>query len=221
MIERGEPWEEPSGAGIPPPLVRGTDHDLAHAVAAGGRELQFEPTGRSDLADALGLDPERSGGRAASTVDVDLIHVGEGEVAVNSVVLGVAPHRLRRWQRSRSVEIEVDGRPLGVHRATTVVVVNGGWLDGFDVAPRAHPGDGRLDLQTYDVPGPQRRELRRRLRTASHLPHPGITERRIRAVTVEFDRPRACEIDGRPSEPRDRLELEVLRGALRLHLGRA
>lgn len=220
MIRRGEPWEEPSEGAIPPPLVRGTDHDLAHAVAAGGRELRFEPTGPSDLAHALGLDPGRAGGGAASTVDVDLIHVGEGEVAVNSVVLGIPPHRLRRWHRSRSIRMDVDGRPLHVRRSTTVAVVNGGWIEGFDVAPRAHPGDGRLDLQIYAVPGPQRGELRRRLATASHLPHPGVTERRVRAVTVEFDRPWGCVIDGRDADPRDRLELEVLRGALRLHLGR-
>lgn len=220
MIRRGEPWEQPSDAAIPPPLVRGSDHDLAHAVAAGGRELRFEPAAPSDLARALGLEPARAGGGAASTVDVDLVHVGEGEVAVNSVVLGVAPHELRRWHRPRPVQIEVDGRRLDVERATTVVLVNGGWLEGFDVAPRAHPGDGRLDLQIYAVSGRERRELRRRLATASHLPHPGIVERRVRAVTVEFEAPRPCAIDGRAAEPRTRLEVEILRSGLRLHLGR-
>lgn len=221
MIERGKPWEQPSADPIPPPLVRGSDHDLAHAVAAGGRELRFEPIGPSDLARALGLDPTRAGGGAASTVDVDLVHVGEGEVAVNSVVLGVAPHELRRWHRPRPMKIEVDGRPLDVERATTMVLVNGGWLEGFDVAPRAHPGDGRLDLQVYAVPGRERRELRRRLATASHLPHPAIVERRVRVVTVECDEPRPCAIDGRAGDPRTRLEIEILRGGLRLHLGHA
>lgn len=219
MIRRGEPWEQPSDAPIPPPLVRGSDHDLAHAVAAGGRELRFEPRGSSDLGRALGLEPTRAGGGAASTVDVDLVHVAEGEVAVNSVVLGVAPHDLRRWHRPRPVQIEVDGRPLDVERATTVVLVNGGWLEGFDVAPRAHPGDGRLDLQVYAVSGRERRELRRRLATASHLPHPGITERRVRSVIVEFEEPRPCSIDGHAVDPRARLQVEILRGGLRLHLG--
>lgn len=183
--------------------------------------MRFEPAGPSDLARALGLAPGRVGGGEATAIDVDIIHVGEGEMAVNSVVLGVAPHQLRRWHRSRPVRIDVDARPLDVDRATTVVVVNGGWLEGFDVAPRAHPGDGRLDVQVYAVSGRERHQLRRRLKTASHLPHPGITERRVRAVTVEFDRPWGCVIDGRETDPRDRLEIEVLRGALRLHLGRA
>lgn len=221
MIQKGEPWERPSDADIPPPLVLGSDHDLAAAVAAGGRELRFEPTAASDLGRALGLAPRRAGGGAASVVDVDLIRVGEGEVAVSSIVLGTPPHRLRWWHRSWPVRIAVDGRDLEVERTTTVVVVNGGWLAGHDVVPRAHPGDGWLDVQVYSVARGQRREMHRRLRTGSHLPHPGIVTRRARAVTVELGRARPCTIDGANAGERDRVDVDVRAGALRLHLGGA
>lgn len=223
MIRRGEPWERPSDATIPPPLVRGSDHDLAAAVAAGGRELRFEPAGPTDLGRALGLESGRGGdgtGGDGWVVDVDMIHVDEGRLAVNSVVLGVPPHRLRRRDALVPVHVEVDGRTLAADRATTVLVVNGGWLAGNDVAPRAHPGDGRLDVQLYAVPRRQRRELRRRLTTASHLPHPDIVVRRARSLAVEFERPRSCTVDGCDEGRRDRIDVEVVPAALRLHLGR-
>ena len=76
------------------------------------------------------------------------------------------------------------------------LAMNAQYLGKWDVAPRSHPGDGLLD--TYDVhlkPG-QLAAVRARLPHGTHLPHPGIKERRVGALQVELDRPLALRLDG-------------------------
>ncbi len=78
------------------------------------------------------------------------------------------------------------------------VAMNAQYLGRWDLAPRSHPGDGILD--TYDVrlrPG-QLLPVRARLPHGTHLPHPGITERRAPAVQVELDRALPLRLDGEP-----------------------
>ena len=48
-------------------------------------------------------------------------------------------------------EIEVDGQPWFAGSATTVVIANGQFLRGADIVPRGHPGDGRLEVQVYEL----------------------------------------------------------------------
>ena len=60
---------------------------------------------------------------------------------------------------------------------TTVVIATGQFRHGLDLVPRGHPGDGRAEVQIYAVPGRERRELRVRLATGTHVPHPKITQR--------------------------------------------
>jgi diacylglycerol kinase family enzyme len=76
------------------------------------------------------------------------------------------------------------------------VAMNAQWRGGWNLGPKAHPGDGLLD--TYDARlGPSDRlKVRARLAHGAHLPHPAITERRTAAIQVEFDRPLALELDG-------------------------
>ncbi len=67
---------------------------------------------------------------------------------------------------------------------------------GWNAGPRAHPGDGLID--TYDVrlePG-QLLAVRARLPDGSHLPHPGIKERRAAAVQVDLERALPIRLDG-------------------------
>ncbi|HVF14025.1 MAG TPA: hypothetical protein VM942_05455 [Acidimicrobiales bacterium] len=77
------------------------------------------------------------------------------------------------------------------------VAMNAQFLaNGWNTGPRAHPGDGLLD--TYDVrlqPG-QLLPVRARLGAGSHLPHPGIRERRVAALQVELERALPLRLDG-------------------------
>ena len=76
------------------------------------------------------------------------------------------------------------------------IAANAAHLGAWNLAPRAHPGDGLLDVLDSDLPIGQRIEARRRLRRGDHLPHPAITYRRLAAAQVEFDRPLPVHLDG-------------------------
>ena len=68
-------------------------------------------------------------------------------LAVNIVVVGTPPGRVRSWHRS--------ALRVGDDRAWGVVVASGQFHEGVDVVPRGHPGDGRLEVQVYDVVAPK------------------------------------------------------------------
>jgi hypothetical protein len=77
-----------------------------------------------------------------------------------------------------------------------VGAMNVPWLGPWNLGPKAHPNDGRLD--TFDARLPLRdlAKVRRRLPTGTHLPHPGIEVRRAAAVTFELERPLPVWLDG-------------------------
>ena len=96
--------------------------------------------------------------------------------------------------------------------AVAHVVVTRGWWRGpftavcntdsvgeWNLAPRAHPNDGRADVIEV-VPEMSLRarwQARRRLPLGTHVPHPQITTRSAREVTLDFGRPVPVRIDGR------------------------
>ncbi len=80
-----------------------------------------------------------------------------------------------------------------------VAVMNGQHLRQWDVAARAHPNDGRVDLvrvaATMSVR--DRWQARRRAVTGAHVPHPAISMSIHRQVTIELSRPSNLWLDGR------------------------
>jgi hypothetical protein len=215
-LRPGDPWGGPGG---PPDLeVDGDDAALAAAGAAtpAGTRIRFRPGPSSDLARALGLVP----GAAATPVEVavDLLALADGTHAVNAVVLGRSPDRLRWWTRSRPTEVEVDGRPFYSGSATTVVVANGQYLRGLDVVPRGHPGDGRAEVQVYELAARERAGMRRRLPTGTHVPHPRIHQRTGRRFLVRRGGRGRLEVDGHTRGTAPGLQVEVVPGGLLLAL---
>jgi diacylglycerol kinase family enzyme len=96
-----------------------------------------------------------------------------------------------------------------------VAAMNAEYLGQWDVAPRSHPNDGRLDTLDADLPFGDRLKARRRLATGSHVPHPGIRERRVDAAQFDFDGPMAIWLDGvRIEGSARRLSVRVERDAL-------
>jgi hypothetical protein len=83
-------------------------------------------------------------------------------------------------------------------RAPVVAVMNAQFRGRWDVAPRAHPNDGRLDVVVAHLGLGDTWKAWRRLPTGSHVPHPGIEERRVRASELDLGARCAVEIDGRP-----------------------
>jgi diacylglycerol kinase family enzyme len=226
-FRRGEPWGR-AASGPPDVELAGDDADLgALATRHPGALVRFRPSPRSDLARALGLPSE---GAVATEVAIDVLAVetdgsavaGAGVTAVtavNAVVLGPAPDRLRWSAHAAPVSVTVDGRRWFGGRATTVVVANGQFLRGDDVVPRGHPGDGRAEVQVYALARRERRPMRRRLTTGTHVPHPRVHGGHARRVEVEVaGRELPLEVDGRPHGRTDRLVATVVPGAIRLLL---
>ena len=192
--------------------VSGGDADLAGAVAGApdGVLIRFRPDGGSDLARALGLRGD--GSPLGREVPMDALAVTGAGLAVNAVVWGVPVHRLQPWHRRRPVDLTLDGGVPATVAATTVVVLVGEHVGGFDVSPRGHPGDGVGELQVYALDPGQRRGMVARLGSGAHLPHPQITTRRMRRVSLRSKVPLPLEVDGRSLPPQPALDLELLPG---------
>ncbi|MFM8302948.1 MAG: hypothetical protein ACKOA9_01420 [Actinomycetota bacterium] len=220
MIGRGAAWGVPVPDGAGPVLeVAGGDSDLAAAAvrAPEGSLLRFLPDPDADFARALGIGP--GGGPGHTMAVCDLLDLGGATAAVNAVVSGVAPDRLRARHRRRPVRVEVDGRTVFDGCATTVVVANGQFLRGADLVPRGHPGDGRAEVQVYALPRGERRALRDRLRTGGHVPHPRITQASGARIVLRWGRgAMPFEVDGRPGRPTPVIEVAVRQGALRVRI---
>jgi hypothetical protein len=149
-----------------------------------------------DLCRTLGGtgDPTRLRSPEATTFPVDV-----GTVLVDGrlhwFVAHLAAHR-RAW------------------RGPFAVAMNAEWLGEWDLGPRAHPGDGLLDVTEGSLPLRDRLTARRRARTGSHLPHPGLRTRRTGAITLELDRPLPVFLDGEAVGAGRRLVLRVEPDAL-------
>lgn len=70
------------------------------------------------------------------------------------------------------------------YTASGMLVANGQFLGDLDVAPRAHPGDGRLEVLVFEGRATDMWRMLPRLRTGTHLPHPRVRELRPATVTV-------------------------------------
>jgi len=76
--------------------------------------------------------------------------------------------------------------------------MNAQFLGRYDVAPRGHPNDGAVEVLDVDpaLGVADRVKAWRRLPTGTHVPHPDITVRRVRAQQETFDPPLTVWLDG-------------------------
>ena len=221
MIKPGEEWGAPTDE-EPVATVTGDDRALATWLAAFDPAapaplVRFVPQG-SDLARAVGLAAtERDADRARRGIALPLDAIATEPIgAVNSVVVGRRPDRLRAWHRSRPLSVVVDDRIVFDGAATSVVVMNGQYLGDADVAPRGHPGDGRLEVQVYALGAGERAAMRRRLPVGAHVPHPRIVTTTGREILVRAGRKLPVSLDGHPAGSAVTLALRVRPGAVRL-----
>jgi hypothetical protein len=181
-IRPGEPW----GTEIARPgdLV---EVDTDHALAARGSALTGVRGG--DLFQSLGAPPSRD---PVQQLPVDGLRVrldGEVRDAVAHVVLR------RGWWRGR-----------------LVAVMNVDRLGDWNVAPRAHPNDGRFDVVEVD-PAMTLRDrwaARGRLPAGTHVPHPRISVSRGTSQRWTFDRPIGVWLDGVSAGRHRVVEVEIV-----------
>lgn len=96
-------------------------------------------------------------------------------------------------------------------RGPVLAAMNAQFLGRWDAAPRAHPGDGKLDV--LDVSAAMgvgdRWKARSRLPAGTHVPHPAIAQHRVGAWAVERDRPVPVWLDGERVAEARRIALRV------------
>lgn len=179
-VERGRDWGTPGPLPADGVLVR-SDAEARAAVERARRANQPVPTLGllgGDLCRTLGGtgDEDRLRGPEAMTLPVDV-----GAVLVDGRMHWFVAHLVARrsWWRGR-----------------VLVAMNAQWLQGWDLGPRAHPGDGLLDVSDGDLALRERWLARRRLPTGTHLPHPGIRTSRVHAFQADLDPALDVWLDG-------------------------
>ncbi len=179
-IAKGEPWGTSGALPTDGVIVRTDAEARAVVTAARSAKESFPPLGLlgGDLARTCGATGDESRLRSA---DAQTLPVDLGEVLIDgSLHLFVAHLVARRswWW------------------GPVVVAMNAQFLGSWDVAPRSHPNDGRLDLLEADLSLADRWKARSRLPTGTHVPHPGISERRVKAVQLDLPAGTKVWLDG-------------------------
>jgi hypothetical protein len=179
-IVKGEEWG--SAGVVPDDLVIAHSDDAATKFVTAARRTNgpippMTLTG-GDLSRTLGGGRALTPGMDATELAVDL-----GAALLDGKLHWFVAHLAARqsWLRGR-----------------IVIAANGAFLGSWNIAPRAHPGDGKLDIVDADPSLRDRLAARRRLASGTHVPHPDITIRRREAMQIEFDQPTPIRLDGRP-----------------------
>lgn len=159
------------------PVVVDSDDALAAVVSQDAADRAVVARG-GDLHRTLGSPT----GAATRRLPIDVVTVTADGRVLTAVAHVVARRRGRR----------------GWWRGPVAAVMNVDHIGTWDVAPRAHPNDGWLDVVEVDEAMSRRARWQawRRLDTGTHLPHPDIATRRVRDVTFSFDPAVALWVDG-------------------------
>ena len=179
-ISKGEAWGAPGPLPQHGVVVRSDAEARAVVTAARRAGEPIPPLGLlgGDLCRTLGGtgDEPRLRSEDAIQLPVDL-----GAVLVDGRLHWFVAHLVARrgWWRGR-----------------IVAAMNAQYLGDWDVAPRGHPDDGRLDVLDADLPFDERLQARSRLKTGTHVPHPRIDERHVAALQVDLARPTPVWLDG-------------------------
>jgi hypothetical protein len=99
-------------------------------------------------------------------------------------------------------------------RGPFLVAMNADRLGPLVLGPKAHPGDGLLDVTQGQLPLGDRLRARRRARSADHLPHPGLRTDRVAALQAGFDHAVDVWLDGERVGTARSLSIRVEPGAL-------
>lgn len=206
-IEPGRAW----GRAVPrPPDLEVVHGDAELAAALSQRRGRPVAVGSGDLARTLGVAPDGAGTdptrQTVNEFPVDLLEVsldgGRDPVIACAHVVARAPWYRAHWLRG----------PI-------LVVMNAEFIGEWDIAPRGHPNDGRAEVVEVDASMPLRERFaaRRRLATGTHVPHPLIATRSIRAESWTFERPLEVLADGRRIGRASALSVTVIPDAALVH----
>jgi hypothetical protein len=200
-VEKGVPW----GASGPLPdgaVVVRSDAEARAALESARRDkVDLPPLGLlgGDLCRTLGGrgDEARLRSGEAHLAPADL-----GEVLLDGKVRYFVAHVVVR---------------NGWWRGPVVAAMNAQFLGRWDVAPRAHPGDGLLDVVEVDpsMGVGERWKAWRRLPLGTHVPHPKLAVRRVPAIQLDVDG-LGVWLDGEKQPPAAALSIRLRPDAIQL-----
>lgn len=192
-IKPGRPWGERREPPCPSKQAD-SDADAGALIASGCRE--FILTG-GDMWRTIGGSTSHDGLRTVVPIDLLMVEFSVGDVIE------------RTWAFAHAVFDRSRGT---FGRGDISYVMNAQYHGKWDVAPRGHPNDGRMDVVTIsaEMSWRQRMLLRRRLPTGTHLPHPQIRTQSL-AGPWTVDASGTLTLDGarRLSVDRVRIDLEA------------
>lgn len=202
-IEKGQPWGAP-GPFPPDGVVVASDAEARAVIEEARRARRPVPALGllgGDLCRTLGggdAGGDRGGEGRLRSVGGVCFPIDLGEAILDGRIHFFVAHlvaRSRLWTRA-------------------FVAMNAQWIGTLNLGPRAHPNDGLLDTYDARLSLGQLPAVRSRAHHGSHLPHPGIHERRAAAVSADFDRPRSVYLDGAPVGTARHLSVRVEPDAL-------
>ncbi len=193
-IERGEDWGSPGSLPADAPIA-GSDQELARLwnpdehrlVGLTGGDLHRTVGGRTTAAE-LRSDTER----VRLPIDVGVLEYGD----TSTVFVAHVVRRRRLWS------------------GTTVALMNASFRDAWNVAPRGHPNDGRIDVVESGLSLGDRFKARSRLPSGLHVPHPQISIRRQTSGELLVQSGDRLEVDGETIAIDGRIQWRVVPDAL-------
>lgn len=114
----------------------------------------------------------------------------------------------RSWDLRRGFEVQRSNSNELVE-CWSVAIMNGAFSQGSQINPGSHLNDGRCEMITFSVPRPQRRELRIRMRSGSHFPHPAVTRSRGTSFDVSLTSAQKIWVDGQFVGRAERLRVSI------------
>jgi len=179
-IEKGQLWGEPGGLPAGGVIVH-SDAEARAVVEAARRAGEPVPALGllgGDLCRTLGGTGDASRIRTpeAMRLPVDL-----GAVLLDGRLHWFVAHLVARrtWLHGR-----------------VLAAMNAEFIGRWDVAPRSHPNDGRLDVFDVTMGLGDRLKARSRLPLGTHVPHPGIVEQRVAHLQVDLGHAVDIRLDG-------------------------
>lgn len=197
-IEKGKAWGEPGPLPADGVLVH-SDIEARAIVTAARRASQPIPTLGllgGDLGRTCGAmgSYDRLHSDAAQRLPVDLC-----EVLVDGSLHFFVAHLVARrsWLRG-----------------PVVVVMNAQYRGDWNVAPRSHPNDGKVEVFRADLSLGDRWKALPRLKNGTHLPHPDISLERTSGVQIDLEPGMKVWLDGESVGPARTLSIRVVPDAL-------
>ncbi|MFV1991538.1 MAG: hypothetical protein ACC652_12445 [Acidimicrobiales bacterium] len=153
-IRYGEKWGKPISIPEDTPVAT-TDREVASLYSQGHSVIRLD-----------GGDVHRVFGQPARRADCDLWGF---------------PMDVAWFDSDLGRQVFVAHLLVGMRRGIPeIALMNSGFYGEWELAPRGHINDGRLEVVSLSIPRADRREFRRRVVSGSHVPHPGIEIRSVK-----------------------------------------